>query len=312
MSLVSLKKTGLFVLVLVLTTVILLGTNLPGEFRLMYALQDSGHFLIFTLLTLLVLWLYGNNLNRSIWPLMSFALLFGITIEAVQYPIGRDPSLYDILMDLLGIAAGGVLYCGFLKRSFSSHLSILIVTLLALVAFSQPIYWSLAYQVRIDQFPRLINPDNFFSRALIEGNGGGEIRHIDLPQDALIPADSNINSCVYVSLAESPWPGVDMQEPEPDWRGYGYFELAIYSDQVADLPLTLRIHDQGHNRHYEDRYNRRLLVHPGYNHFILPMHEIEHAPSGRSMDLANISDVKIIAAQEHIGRGFCLLTMGLR
>ncbi|MES9944193.1 MAG: VanZ family protein [Candidatus Thiodiazotropha sp.] len=308
----SLKKTGLFVLVLVLTTVILLGTNLPGEYRLMYALQDSGHFLIFTLLTLFALWLYGKNLNQSVWPVMSLTLLFGIAMEAVQYLVGRDPSLYDIFMDLLGIVAGGVLYCGFIKRTFSPRHSLLIVTLLTLLAFSQPIYWSLVYQVRVDQFPRLINPDSFFSRALLEGSEGGAIRPIELPRDASIPADSGIDSCVYVSLVEGPWPGVDMQEPEPDWRGYAYFELAIYSDQGGDLPLTLRIHDQGHNRHYEDRYNRLLTVHPGYNHFSLPMHEIEHAPSGRNMDLANISDVKIIATQKHIGKGFCLLIMGLR
>ncbi|MES9969527.1 MAG: VanZ family protein [Candidatus Thiodiazotropha sp.] len=308
----ALKKTGLFLLALSITSAILLGTNLPGEYRLMYALQDSGHFLIFASLTLFALWLYGKNQVRSIWPVMSLALLFGVAIEAVQYLIGREPSLYDILLDLLGIVAGAVLYCGVIQRTFSPHLSVLIVALLALLAFSQPIYWYLAYQVRADQFPRLINPDSFLSRAMLEGCEGGEIQPVALPQDSSIPADTAINSCVYVSLAEGPWPGVDMQEPEADWRGYGYLELAIYSDQKDDLPLTIRIHDQSHNRHYQDRYNRSLVVRPGYNHFSLPMHEIEQAPSGRSMDLSNISDVKLFASPKHIGSGFCLLAMGLR
>ncbi|MBT3031095.1 MAG: transposase [Candidatus Thiodiazotropha sp. (ex Lucina pensylvanica)] len=49
---------------------------------------------------------------------------------------GRNPSLYDVILDLLGIAAGGILYTGFIRRSLAPHLSIGIVLLLALSAFA--------------------------------------------------------------------------------------------------------------------------------------------------------------------------------
>ncbi|MBW9273091.1 MAG: hypothetical protein K1563_05330, partial [Candidatus Thiodiazotropha sp. (ex. Lucinisca nassula)] len=170
----------------------------------------------------------------------------------------------------------------------------------------------IAYQVRADQFPRLIDPDDYLSRALIEGSEGGAVRHVDLPEDWSLPADLDIDSCVYVTLQEGRWPGMDMREPEPDWRGYERLELLIYSDQSEDLPLTLRIHDQSHNRRLEDRYNLSLVIRPGYNRFSLPLHEVEDAPSGRTMDMAAISDVMIFATPDHIGRGFCLLSMGLQ
>jgi VanZ family protein len=309
---IDLLRPGLFPLTLIIVTAVLLGTNLPGKYQLIYALQDSGHYLIFALLSLTALWPYRKNKESPIWQVMLSCLIFGLSIEAVQHLIGRDPSLYDALMDLLGITAGTILYSGIIRRSLSPHLSIVILLALTLTAFSLPIYWFTVYQVRAAQFPRLIDPGNFFSRALIEGSNGGEVRHIEVPKDWLMPADSDFDSCANVSLLEGRWPGLKVQEPEADWRGYEKLELNIYSEQSIDLPLVLRIHDQNHNRQFDDRYNRRLLVHPGYNTISLPLSEIEQAPKARPMDLSDISEVMIYASHEYAGKGFCLITMGLR
>ncbi|MBT3031094.1 MAG: hypothetical protein KME36_08350 [Candidatus Thiodiazotropha sp. (ex Lucina pensylvanica)] len=158
----------------------------------------------------------------------------------------------------------------------------------------------------------MIDPDDYFSRALIEGSEGGEVRHVDLPEDWSLPTDLGIDSCAYVKLLEGRWPGMDMQEPESDWRGYDRLELLIYSDQSEDLSLTLRIHDRGHNRQLEDRYNRSLLIQPGFNRFSLPLHEVRDVPSVRIMDMAAISDVMLFATKKQLGKGFCLLSMRLR
>jgi VanZ family protein len=309
---VSLKRLGFVILALAITATILLGTNLPGDNRLAFSLQDSGHFLIFSVLTLVVLRIYQKCRIRTQWLMMLLLLLFGVLAEVLQSYVGRDPSWYDVLMDLLGIAAGGLLYIGFIRRSFSPPLCTIAVLALAVMAFSQPIYWLLAYQVRSDQFPRLLDPDSFFSRALIEGSQGGDLRHIDLPMQWASDADLAVDSCVYVTLLKGRWPGVDMQEPAPDWRGYDSLELSIYSDQSKVLPLMLRINDQSHSTRFDDRYNRRLQVHPGYNHFSLPMSEILQAPMARTMDLGAVSGVMIYTSQQHAGSGFCLLSMGLR
>jgi VanZ family protein len=308
----DLDNPWLFPLSLLVTTAILLSTNLPGHYKLVYALQDSGHFLIFTLLSLTALWSYRKRGEGLIWRVMLGCLLFGVLIEGVQSQIGRDPSLYDLLMDLLGIVSGVVLYLGFVRRSFPFGMTLAAVAILALAAFSRPAYWLMVYRVRADLFPRLMDPESYFANGLLEANPGGEINRIDLPENWSIPPELGIHSCIYVSLPGGRWPGIDMAEPEPDWRGYESLNLAIYSDQENDLTLILRIHDRMHNNRVEDRFKRRLTVGPGYNHFSIPLKQISRAPVTRSMDLSAISDVKIFATRDHIGSGFCLLSMGLR
>jgi hypothetical protein len=308
----SLKHTGPIILVLIFTTIILLGTSLPGRNRLMLSLQDSGHFLIFFPLTLVVLWISRQRHAGMQWLIMLLLLLFGVLVEVMQSFVGRDPSLYDLLMDLLGIIAGGTLYAGFVRCPLAPYQSIILVLVLALAAFFKPLYWFSVYQVRMEQFPRLLDPDRYLSRALVEGSHGGRLHHIELPRQWATEAGLAIDSCVYVSLHEGGWPGVDMQEPEPDWRGYESLEVGLYSDQSTDLPLTLRVHDKKYNTQFTDRYNVLLLLKPGYNHFSLQLSEIAQAPKARRMDLGEISRVMIYAQRKYAGSSFCLLSMGLR
>ncbi len=307
----ELLRPGLFPIALIIATTILLGASLPGHYKLVYALQDSGHFLIFTLLSLAALWPYRNRDESPIWQVILICLLFGASIEGVQSQINRDPSLYDLLMDMLGSVVGVVLYLGFIRRSLTSLLSVTIAIGLALVAFSQPLYWLMVYQVRADEFPRLINPDNPITNGLLGPYQGGELQRIELPDSWSIPRELGIHSCVYVSLLGGRWPGIDLQEPEPDWQGYDRLELAIYSDQESDLPLTLRIRDQMHNYRVENQFNRGLTLHPGYNRFSIPLVQISKAPRARNMNLSEVSGVKIFTGKDHEGSGFCLLSMRL-
>ncbi|MES9812451.1 MAG: hypothetical protein ABW159_06245, partial [Candidatus Thiodiazotropha sp.] len=76
MPLFPFKDSWFVFLALLITTAILLGANLPGENRLIYSLQDSGHFLIFALLTLIALWPYRKVRDRPIWPVLALALMF--------------------------------------------------------------------------------------------------------------------------------------------------------------------------------------------------------------------------------------------
>ncbi|MES9990541.1 MAG: VanZ family protein [Candidatus Thiodiazotropha sp.] len=312
MSFWDLKTARFLILVLIIFAAILLGVSLPGDSRLIHSIQDSGHFIIFTILTLVILSLYRKSEQRTVWLLMLFILLFGVLVEVVQSYIGREPSLYDLLMDLLGIAAGAILYAGFFRRSLSWSLSIVILLAFTLTAFSMPLHWFILYQARASQFPRLIDVDNLLSRSLLEGSEGGKLRYIEVPENWSLPVDSDIETCAYVSLHNGSWPGVEIREPEPDWRGYDSLELSIYSDQPEELSLVLRIHDKNHNQVSDDRYNQNLLLQPGYNHYSLPLSEIVQAPLTRTMEQQAISGVILFAPQKCIGRSFCLISMELR
>ena len=55
--------------------------------------------------------------------------------------------------------------------------------------------------------------------------------------------------------------------------------------------VTVRIHDRTHDNRYSDRFNQRLLVQPGYNHFSLSTDNIARAPDRRVMDLTDIEAI---------------------
>jgi hypothetical protein len=64
--------------------------------------------------------------------------------------------------------------------------------------------------------------------------------------------------------------------------------------------MTCRIHDDIHikNREpFEDRLNKRLFLHPGWNHVIIPIEEITNAPAGREMNLKKIMNLGIFASR---------------
>ncbi|MCU7849638.1 MAG: hypothetical protein KZQ89_16930 [Candidatus Thiodiazotropha sp. (ex Lucinoma kastoroae)] len=230
----------------------------------------------------------------------------------MQYAIGREASLYDLLMNAMGVTAGGFLFSGIIRRSIPRGLSVLAAVLLFVIAFSGPLYWLFVSQVRNTNFPMLVNLEGMAASAFLQGSNGGDVRIINRP--ANWPADiaADQEHCTIVLLEEGAWPGVRLIEPEPDWRGYQSLELSLYSEQQRMLPLSLRINDRAHNNQFKDRFNQRLELSYGYNHFTIPLKEIEKSPSGRRLDLSTITNLLIFGTKRQIGSEFYLLSMWLR
>lgn len=65
--------------------------------------------------------------------------------------------------------------------------------------------------------------------------------------------------------------------------------------------LTCRISDIDHHLKkeeiYEDRFNQRFKVNPGWNNFSISIYNILTAPTGRDMDLSKIKQVGFFATQ---------------
>ncbi|MCU7892861.1 MAG: VanZ family protein [Candidatus Thiodiazotropha sp. (ex Ustalcina ferruginea)] len=312
MSSQSLRYPGLLLFSALFSVVLLLGVTLPGHSRLINALQDSGHFLIFTLLSLAVLWSYKTKTDKYFWPILLGCLLFGAVMEIVQYTIGREASLYDLLMNAMGVTSGGLLFSGMIRRSIPRGLSVLAAVLLFVIAFSGPLYWLFVSQVRNADFPILVNLEGTTASAFLQGSNGGDVRIINRPTNWPADIAADQERCAIVLLEEGAWPGVSLIEPEPDWRGYQSLELSLYSEQQRMLPLSLRINDRTHNNKFKDRFNQRLELSYGYNRFTIPLKEIENSPSGRRMDLSTITNLLIFGTKRQIGSEFYLLSMRLR
>ena len=82
-----------------------------------------------------------------------------------------------------------------------------------------------------------------------------------------------------------------IEEPYPDWTGYEKFSFIVFSKQNENINLEFRINDRQHDYSYYDRFNRTLIIKPGFNKIIIPIEDIKNAPASRPMDLQNIKTI---------------------
>jgi hypothetical protein len=85
-----------------------------------------------------------------------------------------------------------------------------------------------------------------------------------------------------------------------DWRDYRYLAFSVFNPSDVPLELVCRIHDEGHYQsggEYEDRFNRNLLVHQGWNDLEVSLADVMNAPKNRKMDMTRIKNVGIFSVQ---------------
>ena len=81
------------------------------------------------------------------------------------------------------------------------------------------------------------------------------------------------------------WP---VEEKRPN--AARWLRFSVFNDGEA-FDINLRIHDQPYVRSemvYSDRYNQRLTLEAGWNHFAVPLEEIERGPATRLMDMSQV------------------------
>ena len=80
-------------------------------------------------------------------------------------------------------------------------------------------------------------------------------------------------------------------------------EMSLYNPDDTILPLTVSIRDHEHFRRggaYQDRFNGRYFIAPGWNDLRIPIAEIRAAPAERALDLAGLSELVIFTVDlEH-------------
>lgn len=64
-----------------------------------------GHFIGFGILELLLKLTF-----RRTWPAVVLSFLFAVATELLQIPLGRDGRLYDVCVDVCGIALFGLIH----------------------------------------------------------------------------------------------------------------------------------------------------------------------------------------------------------
>ncbi len=292
--------------------------QLPGHTLLWRELQNTGHTLLFGVLALLALCSYvtavpagRNRPARGYLAAAAISLLSGGAVEIVQLVSGGDADAVDVLRDLAGILIALAICAGFdphlAQPGQALHSSALRTGLLALAAglcitSAYPLAslaW--AYHQREQTFPVIVDLSARWAQPFIQLSHARS----DPVVDPSVCAAADAGQRTRLHLEPVVYAGYSVTEPHPDWRGYDYLVLDIFSMQSATFEMTLRIHDAGHNQEHADRFNRVLTLSPGANRIHVRLTEVENAPAGRHMDMAHIAGVMLFIAHARDPLAFC-------
>ena len=272
--------------------------RLPGDSMLWRTFQNTGHTPLFGLIAVAILFisraLVPGIRNRPLYGYViavAVSLVVGVLTEIGQLLTDRNPSVNDVIRDLIGIVAGLGIYTGIdpkLKpfwgeRGSRLQLGTVILSCLLFLTSLLPLVRMATVSIQRNlAFPVIVDFRAGWSRPFLQ------IQHADLS-----PVTENRLSRLVLEPAR--YPGVSMVEPYPDWSVYNSLAFVIYTTQSHPFRLVLRIHDKLHNQEHTDRFNRSLLVLQGENRFRIPLAEIRSAPVGREMVMTQIAGLVIFA-----------------
>ena len=88
------------------------------------------------------------------------------------------------------------------------------------------------------------------------------------------------------------WPGLLLEEVWPDWRAYSTLIIDVSNPGDQAFSILVRIDDRRPDPHYRDRYNQQFELAPFSRRVIrIPVTEIESAPTGSKIDVAQVQRI---------------------
>ncbi|HED34652.1 MAG TPA: hypothetical protein ENJ08_10645 [Gammaproteobacteria bacterium] len=293
-------KLGM-ILILMMSVMLFIRNPLETHDRLNQALWNTGHLFFFALLVALLL--NQALLVRRSWSVkllfsVLLSLVLGGLIEVAQYSVGRYMELEDVMQDVLGGLLGFLVVFYFTGSSesdiFKSIAQKKAVTgafliLIVLLAF-YPAYKIVQDNRRmLDDFPLLAGFESADELARWESDFVNQMR---FDRQTVIEGDFSL----FVEFGVSEYSDITLHAFPGDWRGYGWLNLSIYNDQRDDLLIELKIFDNQHAGNgyaYSDRFNRLLVLIPGWNEVKVSLDDIQSAARNRKVDMQNIAVVSL-------------------
>lgn len=275
-----------------LTSLLLVINYLPNDGLVFPQLINSGHAFVFFCanLFLLKLLLGTTNTYSKVLFISLFSILIGFLIECVQPYIGRDRSVLDFYYDCIGVLFSAIFFIRTTTkpRKAASFLLILLSCLaLAFPAFRLYLWW------QINHSPILLNFERNWEDISLSGSEGVTIEKTRAIKS--FKSDSNVGK-IYFGMSGT-YPGFGLDYPRNDWSCFTELSWEVVSSNDHPIDINLRIHDAGHNQEYNDRFNFKFTVMPGFNVFTLALTDIKNGPTLRQIDMKNISNLKFFIAK---------------
>lgn len=287
-------------LLLILALFVLLFVGGPGvnDLRIVKAIWQSGHFVLFAVVVFSILQIEFVAKQKWLHLFVAtgvFSSWFGVATEALQLLIGRDFEFADIGNDIIGGYAGFFISrFVFLSRQKSAnnkqwqlaYLSGFIV--LALLGTRAAIVTLLDEQQIKSSFPILSNFETAF-----------EVTRWDYRSAKLLISESpkpNKSDSMQVIFQPDRYPDITLKDFVHDWSDYHHLKFSLFSSQQDSIEMVVKVYDDAHRLmgyQYSDRFNQKIILKPGWNHFSFLLETIQNSPKNRLMDLTSMNSFSL-------------------
>ena len=257
---------------------------------------DLGHILAFFVWScLLFAWKPVREAPPSRqWSIaILFCLAAGVVTEGIQFLLGGDASLGDLLRDQVGgvialswfAPSSNILSRG--RQRFVRGLSVLLL-LLALLPLAVAL---IDEGIARGQFPLLSDFETPFEKDRWKGDARASVDH---------SIARHGNASLRVEMDTSRYSGISLIYFPRNWANYRFLRLEVYNPAPEGLGITCRIHDRQHeegDQAYEDRFNQGFLLRQGWNELRIDLGKVTRSPSGRFLDLREVRAVGLFATK---------------
>ena len=262
------------------------------EPRSVHQFWNLGHVVLFFLLSTVILLerrQQHSSLRAEAVEALLYPLLFGVSIELLQPAFARTADLSDLLKNIAGSLLAFCWFSDYLAKNYKALTGFLrIVSIIALLAAFKPLVISRYDEYLAQQhFPLLSNFDSSTEISRFKAIGKHTLIHLDHKAEHL-----NSQALAIRLHNKEQYSGASLEHFPGNWQNYHSLRFSLYTNHQQTI--TLRIYDKPHPERgfdYNDRFNKKLLLTPGWNHLSVDLAAVAAAPSQRRMDMANIIDV---------------------
>ena len=238
----------------------------------------------------------------TLWVRHGGGLGLALLTEALQSLSGtRHPEVSDVGRDLVGATCAlgwSLTYDQQVSgkwaqwKQFPRSVMIrLCVALLLGVTLLPVVGWTYAYWDRAMRFPDLLQFSSYWEMKFVIASDS-DLHVVSPPAGWKKSAEDRVGRVVFHAKT---YPGIRIDEPYPEWRGYSHLQLDIFSELPTSQSIAIRIDDIHHNNEHTDRFSKAVTISPGLSHVGIPLDDIKYALVDREMDMSAIQSIILFA-----------------